>query len=441
MTSAYLAAAMIVPSRAQEAATRLAPILAREMEETTVAQRALLSNVLLAQLFQAEPHGAVRELAERLVAGGALIEQDGSDTMTLWHAVGVLSWADSLGLSDRISSAALADARRRGSAVTMAQCFYARSWPRYWMGRIAEATADAQAAVDAWSGGWGMYLPSAAYWLALALLERDDVEGAAKALDLGPDAEERWGATGMWLLLLSGRGRVEMARGNYEAARANHLNAGESFKLVTVNPAVMPWRSDAAIAAAQLDDLAQARELVDEEIRLARRFGAPRPIGIALRAAGLVEGGARGIELLREAVEVLGRSEAVLERARALVDLGAALRREGERTAARDLLRQGLDAASRFGALTLERQAGEELLAAGARPRRKELTGPESLTPSEQRVAEMAAEGMTNREIAQALFVTVKAVQWHLRNLYRKLEIEGREELGAALEGGPSDDT
>jgi DNA-binding CsgD family transcriptional regulator len=86
-----------------------------------------------------------------------------------------------------------------------------------------------------------------------------------------------------------------------------------------------------------------------------------------------------------------------------------------------------------FGALALERRAEEELKAAGARPRRRELSGAGALTPSERRVAGMAADGMSNPEIAQALFVTNKAVQWHLGNSYRKLEISGREALAEAL--------
>jgi hypothetical protein len=159
----------------------------------------------------------------------------------------------------------------------------------------------------------------------------------------------------------------------------------------------------------------EARRLADDELRLARAFGAPRSLGIALRAAGLVEGGDTGLELLRESVAVLDRSPAALERARALVDLGKALWRANRRMEARPPLRRGLEMAQRFGALPLERRAHEELLVAGARPRRRQFSGVDALTPSERRVAEMAAQGLSNREIAQALFVTVKAVQFSSR--------------------------
>ena len=75
----------------------------------------------------------------------------------------------------------------------------------------------------------------------------------------------------------------------------------------------------------------------------------------------------------------------------------------------------------------------EELLAAAARPRRIALSGVDSLTGSEHRVAQMAAAGLANREIAQALFVTVRTVEMHLTHAYRKLDISSREELPALL--------
>lgn len=201
------------------------------------------------------------------------------------------------------------------------------------------------------------------------------------------------------------------------------------------NPAQFPWRSDAALAAGRLGEQADARRLADEELRLALQFGAPRSIGVPLRTRGLVVGGEKGLEPLRAAVAALEGSPSELELCRALVDLGAAVRRQGRRSEAREPLRRALDMARRLGTRALERRAGEELLASGARPRRRDLSGPDSLTPSERRVAALAAGVMTNREIAQELFVTVKAVQWHLRNIYRKLDIASREGLGTALAG------
>ena len=77
----------------------------------------------------------------------------------------------------------------------------------------------------------------------------------------------------------------------------------------------------------------------------------------------------------------------------------------------------------------------EELLAAGARPRRASVTGIESLTPTELRVAQLAADGMSNREIAEQTFVSRNTVSWHLRNIYRKVEVESREQLTRRVNG------
>jgi ATP/maltotriose-dependent transcriptional regulator MalT len=181
------------------------------------------------------------------------------------------------------------------------------------------------------------------------------------------------------------------------------------------------------------EDPGQARQLADSELAEARRAGLPRSAGIALRTRGLLEGGERGLRDLREAAEVLAASAARLEHARALVELGAALRRANQRTAARAPLRTGLDLAHRCGAVRLALRARAELLTAGAKPRRAVLTGLEALTASERRVAELAVAGMSNPEIAQALFVTLSTVEGHLRQTYRKLSISSRGQLPGAL--------
>jgi DNA-binding CsgD family transcriptional regulator len=200
---------------------------------------------------------------------------------------------------------------------------------------------------------------------------------------------------------------------------------------------VIAWRSPAALAASRLGRPEQARELAETELALASAFGAPRAIGIAETTLGLVLGDDGGLEHLRAALAVLEESPARLEHTRTLVHFGAALRRGGERREARDPLREGLDLARRCGATALAERALAELQAAGGRPRRYELSGAESLTPSERRVSGMAAEGLSNPQIAQALFVTRRTVETHLTNAYRKLDISSREELAEALVGAP----
>jgi DNA-binding CsgD family transcriptional regulator len=202
--------------------------------------------------------------------------------------------------------------------------------------------------------------------------------------------------------------------------------------LVT-SPAALSWRSEAALAHLALGDHESAERLAEEELELARAFGAPRALGVALRAAGVVAGGDRGASLLREAIYALERGDARLERARALADLGAMLRRRNRRTEARELLREALDAAHRAGARPLAEYAETELRATGARPRRVVLRGLDSLTASERRVAELASQGLTNREIAQMLFITARTVEGHLTSVFRKLQLDSRNGLSAVL--------
>ena len=198
---------------------------------------------------------------------------------------------------------------------------------------------------------------------------------------------------------------------------------------------MLPWRSEAGLAAQRLGRHDQARTLIAEELALAERFGAPRAIGVARRAAGLLERGDAAVERLRSAVEPLAACGARVEQARTLVELGAAIRRAGRPGEARGTLREALVLADAAGATALARRAREELRLAGGRAPARADDRRRGLTPSERRVAELAAAGQTNRQIADALFITAKSVEWHLSNVYRKLDIRGRGQLAAALAG------
>jgi DNA-binding CsgD family transcriptional regulator len=159
-----------------------------------------------------------------------------------------------------------------------------------------------------------------------------------------------------------------------------------------------------------------------------------------LRACGLARGGDDGLELLREAVQTLERGQAPVELARALTDYGGALRRAGRRVVARGQLERALDIAHHQGAQRIAGLAREELVTAGAKPRRDAITGRDALTPGELRAVRLAIEGLTNREIAQALFVTAKTVDTHLSHAYAKLNISSRHDLADALDGRPDRD-
>ena len=233
---------------------------------------------------------------------------------------------------------------------------------------------------------------------------------------------------------LASRGRLALRMGDPSAALTDLEEAGRrSLAIAYVNPCALMWRSYAALASARLGEHDRARELVEEELEIARRFGAPEPLGEALRIRALLAPGEDMVELAREAVDVLAGSELRVAHARALIDLGAALRRGGHRRDARDPLREGLDLANRCGSVVETDRAMDELRATGARPRRPDVSGVDSLSAQERRVAAMATQGLSNREIAEALFLTRRTVEMHLTGAYRKLDVSGRQDLPAAL--------
>jgi DNA-binding CsgD family transcriptional regulator len=226
---------------------------------------------------------------------------------------------------------------------------------------------------------------------------------------------------------------MSLTLGDADAGLADMRAAATELELGAFAPQLWPWRSTHALALAAAGDGEEALRLADQELRLTRGFEARGPLGISLRVRGLVEPGAADLVLLQEAVRVLRDSGAVLEHARALVDLGAALRRAGRRSDSIVSLREGLSLAHGCGAAALTARAREELVTAGARPRRDALRGRDALTASELRTAQLAAEGRANREIAQALFVSVRTVETHLTHTYQKLGIRSRNELPSAL--------
>jgi DNA-binding CsgD family transcriptional regulator/tetratricopeptide (TPR) repeat protein len=192
------------------------------------------------------------------------------------------------------------------------------------------------------------------------------------------------------------------------------------------------WRSLKAEALDRIDRREEALELTREELAVTGAFGAPSWLGRTLRVLGTLEGD-DGLDNLQEAVTVLEGSTARLEHAKALAALGFGLRRARKPTEAREPLRRALELAAACGAEPLVEQVRSELRASGARPRRQALGGIDSLTASERRVADLAARGRTNREIAQELYVTLKTVEVHLSNTYRKLDIASRRELPDAF--------
>ena len=348
-------------------------------------------------------------------------------------AVVALVFSERLSLADELYTRALNDARARGNLPGVAATSALRAMVAYRRGAVLDAEADASAVLDI-EERVGLRDVALAYALLAAVerraapLELDELAKRAVVVE-NPDAPP-------YTQLLYARGVVALERGDAERALALFRSFDRpDIGWGAANPSVAPWRSGAALALAALGDARAARRLGSDEVAAARHVGTPRSLGMALRVHGLLVGGKPGASHLREAVETLGRSEGRLEHARALIDLGAAIRRDGRRAEARNRLGEGYALAAECGSERLVARARDELAAAGARPRRAELTGAAALTPSERRVATIAADGAMNREIAQSLFVTEKTVETHLGHAYAKLGVHSRRELKAALAG------
>ena len=399
----------------------------RDLPGETSGQRSVLAVLAFEALRRGEPAGACRELALRSLAGGRMLAEQSAQTMVYFVATLALLAAEAHDDARDAVAAGMADCRARGMVYGVAGIFWMRGLLALAEGDLAAAEADERTCVEhAVPTMVGIGVAS----LALVLLEQGDVAGAADELARGglvTDARPIY----VWGPYV--RGLVRLAQGRPVDALADFKDVGRHATEVGGFPAALPWRAHTALALAALGDTEDAREMAGAELARARRLGTPRVLGVALRACGLVAAGEERLAALTAAVDALETTPARLDLARTRHDLGLTLLRAGRRREGREVLERAYDGARACGARGLARAAYDELLVAGARPRRLAFTGVESLTASERRVAQMAAEGMSNRDIAQALFVTPKTVENQLGRVYGKLGVSSRRALGEAL--------
>ncbi|MET8427736.1 AAA family ATPase [Nocardia sp. NPDC004860] len=373
------------------------------------------------------------ERALRVLGDGVQLWRETSDGMTISHTALALTWcgfaADSAALCARV----LADARNRGDSLIFAEISLARSLAMYALGHVNDAMVDAQAAITGMRRGWKSTVPAPQGILAYCLIDRGELEEASEVVREA-STQLRTGATetlNIWFYMA--RGRLRLAQGDPEGAKEDFLKTGSLLEVrgfLNPNYVLVPWRSQAGLAAHACGLDAEARELIDKDIELAMQFGLKSTLGAALRAKALIASPRPDIELLEKSVRVLeDAGTASVELARSLLELGAAQRRAGRRVDSRDPLRRCLDLAHHAGATAVEKRAYEELLASGARPRRVVLQGADALTPSEQRIASLMVQGLVTRDIAESLYLTTSTVEWHRRNIYRKLDVGSRDEL------------
>jgi DNA-binding CsgD family transcriptional regulator len=419
-------------------APKVAPVLARlGCRRPEAAGEPVAVAQAMAMLLAGRPAGQVAApLEDALRRAGPAAGNWDTRAALLW----VLVVAERFGAVEESLTPLLAQVHRSGSARGFVAAYSTLGLLKLRLGALPEADAAARVALRVLTeGDFAPGLGFAATVLSDIAVEAGELDEAQALLDLLPQGG--WPAGVATVLIPAARGRLRLAQGRAAGALADFqaceaLFAADAWGMPIRDTGYVHARSGAALALLRLGRRQHASQLADAELADVRVFGAPRALGIALRAAGLARGGNEGLALLRESVAALDDSPALLERGRSLAELGAALRRDGQRAAARDPLARALDLAVRCGARPLADRAREELRAAGARPRRPWRTGVDALTPSELRVARLAAEGRSNREIAYDLYVTLKAVEGHLGRAYAKLGIEGRSQLARALAPG-----
>jgi ATP/maltotriose-dependent transcriptional regulator MalT len=324
--------------------------------------------------------------------------------------------------------AALARARERGRLSHVPLLCASRAQLVYAQGRVADALAEVEVGLNA-AEGFHPVLPLLHAVRLDALRERGELEEADAGLRrAGLAGEVPDGFPFGWLL--ASRCRLRLAQDRLEEARADFLRGEGLHERLGMGHAVHPdWRPCGAIALARLGQQEEAEAVAARQLERARSYGARRALATALLAAAAVKGGEAGLADLDEAVAVLEGSSARLVLAQALADHGTLLRQLGRRKESRDPLRRAIALADACGAPVLAERARAELAAGGGRPPPAETEGVAALTPAERRVAALAAQGPTNREIAQILFVTEKTVEIHLSRAYRKLGIRSRWQL------------
>jgi DNA-binding NarL/FixJ family response regulator len=419
-----------------DVAGRLGDLRLRADGPDSATRRELLVYLAL-EATNTETFAGACDLMDRALAAPGLLAFHPAESVSVVTAAFALCCLGSLDAFDALYDEALVDLSRRGVLLGFVALSTFRCMALLRRGRPVDAEAEARGTLEAAAmAGWRYGSPALLAFLVDALLDQGREKAAKAALEEHGAVSRELPTSFAVNLLLDARGRLRVAQADPQAGLDDLMLCGQRVEALGIHcPGVIAWRSHAGLAHLALGQREAARRLAVEELALARRFAGPSAVGGTLSVLGLALGGGEGIDCLREATAVLEASPARLELARALVNLGAALRRSGQRVEAREHLQRGLEMATLAGAAALAATAHEELLSTGARPRRVFVHGIDALTASERRVARMAAQGLANPQIAQALFITRKTVENHLASTYRKLGIASRAELAKTLEG------
>ncbi|MGH7868301.1 MAG: hypothetical protein ACREP9_11935, partial [Candidatus Dormibacteraceae bacterium] len=347
----YLSAAVLYGPLRADAVSRLQPII-RSAALGQLPEESTLSALAAVQAAcTCEPSGLVRSLVDAALVNDPLVDGKSHGGVGLSAVAVALLKVDELELAEQVLDRAIEVSQRHGRMIALGFASTWRSHVHYHRGRLVDAVTDAERALDLAQDGWKWYVSRAAPALIQAHIERGDLNSARAVLQ----RKDRASSENLThALLFEARGHLALMEDD-PAAALEEFQAAQSHleRFQVFHPGYCGWQRGAAIANARLGRDQEATALAESALALARRLGIPRPLGQALYTAGLVTSGQSAVELLSEAVAVLEHSAAALHLAHALVELGAALRRSGNRVAAREPLRRGLELAQLFTALPL----------------------------------------------------------------------------------------
>ena len=411
-----------------ETYARVVDALPVDVDGATPGERLALTQIAARMFDRCAPYQQTLATIRRAIGPGAagpmVAGVDLADPLALLTACGGVDEAETICLRRQDQARATGhDSRYALAQVGLARIALAR-------GRIRDAEATARLGLEL-PGAQAADRDSFAFVMALICLLQGSLDEAEHWL-AGNIFETR-AVLGRWV------GQVDLARGNLETAIASFERAWSALQeRGSINPAESLFLADLVDALWRSNRHTEAMDLATGYLARSEQFGEPRPLGVANMILGRLQRGSAGIPFLERSVAILAASPYGLDGARSHLELGIALRRANQRANAREHLRHALDFAEREGVVAMADRAREELAASGARLRRTRVSGLDALTPSEARITRLAADGMTNREIAGHLFLTVKTVEMHLGNAFGKLGVGSRRELPALLSGaGP----
>jgi tetratricopeptide (TPR) repeat protein/DNA-binding CsgD family transcriptional regulator len=412
---------------------------ARPPAEDIHADRLLFGLAACQLALHGEDRDCARALALRALGDGALLREETADGPGFLAAAAVLTWADSYEEAMRVLDAAVDDSHARGSTLGLSVAWTGLGLVHLRQGRLGEALTCFDLALQRREEGWESYGGPALAGTVVGLLSAGRIQEAC-ALEHDLRRLSPSGGSG-GAQPAAAAGLVRATSGDHEQALEDYRRAATLMGGLPDNASVVAWRELSVWSLLALGRRAEAEEMAAEALAHARRWGAPRALGFALRTRARVLAPEDAEAHLREAIDLLRPAGIVELTARAEVDLGRLLLPDGPRRAeAVRLLRAGAERARTVGAQPVARRAARLLARLGVRLDPDGESPLAALTRGERRVVELAASGLTNREIAQRLVVTVKAVEWHLSNAYRKLAVTSRVQLAGVLYGSSSSD-